>query len=291
MKAPEFPQNLRWLNLPPDKKAGLRIAELRGQPVLVDFWTYSCVNCIRTLPHLKDWHKKYSNKGLTIIGVHTPEFEFEKDIQNVEAALREFEIEYPVVMDNDYQIWSLYSNKFWPAKYLIDKEGKIVYKHFGEGNYTETEKEIQKVILEADKRYKLPPIDEESDGTGGICYPATPETYLGSLRGKIGGIWNAVGAWKVYPEYIEHLRTIPTYSDYISLKFEAFEVNLVMGGIAEKPFILKLELNGDKLPDVEAQRYKMYNLVKSKKLLKGELKIFVKDAGFKAYAFTFGGCV
>src|SRR5258708_3755424 len=120
MKSPEFPNDLRWFNSKP-----LQMKDLRGsKAVLIDFWAYSCVNCIRTLPHVKSWHEKYAALGLVIVGVHTPEFEFEKDISNVQRAVKHFEIPYPVVMDSDYQIWSLYSNNVWPRKFLINKGGQ-----------------------------------------------------------------------------------------------------------------------------------------------------------------------
>lgn len=264
--------------------------DLRGRAVLIDFWTYSCVNCIRTLPHLKNWHEKYSPLGLVVIGVHTPEFEFEKDVSNMEAALKRFGITYPVVMDSDYQIWSLYSNNAWPRKFLINKDGRIVYDHAGEGAYGETEEAVQEALLEINPKLKLPPVTKE-EGTGGICYPATPETYLGSLRGRHGRVWNFVGEWKIYPEYIEHVRSTETFTDYLLLNFEASEVDLVAEAKLERPAKLHLELNGEFLKELEVFEPEVYNLIQGDKFLKAGLKIFVKEIGLRAYAFTFGSCV
>ncbi|QET04488.1 thioredoxin family protein [Cupriavidus pauculus] len=142
-KAPEFAGIDKWLNSPP-----LKMEQLRGKVVLVDFWTYSCINCVNTLPYVKQWYEKYKDKGLVVVGVHTPEFPFEKSTSNVEAAIKRFGITYPVAQDNNYATWSAYSNQYWPATYLIDADGKIVYKHYGEGAYAETESVIQKLLAE-----------------------------------------------------------------------------------------------------------------------------------------------
>src|SRR3989338_574562 len=124
------------------------ISELKGKVVLVDFWTYTCINCIRTLPHLVEWDKKYRDKGLVIIGVHTPEFEFEKEYNNVKAAIEKYCINYPVVQDNGYLTWQAFKNRYWPRKYLIDTDGFIRYDHIGEGGYKETEAKIQELLNE-----------------------------------------------------------------------------------------------------------------------------------------------
>jgi len=312
---------------------GLEMKELRGRPVLIDFWTYSCVNCIRALPHLKRWHGLYSPLGLVIVGVHTPEFDFEKNVENVARAIKELGVEYPVAMDSDYQIWSSYSNNVWPRKFLVDKDGQIVYDHSGEGNYRETEEAIQKVLLETNPKLKLPTINYATGpstqlGVNGACYPTTPETYLGSMRGRSGNVWRFAGDWKVHPEYVEHQRKTENFEDYIVLNFEAAEVNLVMECAGERPAKVRLELGGSLpaealalpkpsakrrsaqagaspttsavegltaggrfLKETEVRDAKMYNLISGDKILKRELKIYVKDQGLRAYAFTFGGCV
>ena len=130
-----------WLNGQP-----LTLEQLRGKVVLVDFWTYSCINCLNTLPHVKQWYDKYKDQGLVVVGVHTPEYAFEKSTANVQAALKRLDVRYPVAQDNSYATWSAFHNQFWPALYLIDAEGRIVYQHFGEGRYTETEAAIQKLL-------------------------------------------------------------------------------------------------------------------------------------------------
>ncbi len=142
-KAPEFEKVTGFINTKP-----ISLADLKGKVVLVDFWTYSCINCTRTIPHLVDWNQKYSNNGLVIVGVHAPEFTFEKNIDNVKDAVQRFGIKYPVVQDNDKGTWNAYENQYWPRKYLIDKEGYIRYDHIGEGGYTETESVIQALLNE-----------------------------------------------------------------------------------------------------------------------------------------------
>ena len=141
--APELRDTGAWINSDP-----FTVENQRGKVVLIDFWTYTCINCIRTLPYLKSWHDRYAEEGLVILGVHTPEFEFEKVLTNVQDAVAEFEIEYAVVQDNDFGTWRAYRNRFWPAKYLIDKDGYIRYTHFGEGAYEETEEKIRELLAE-----------------------------------------------------------------------------------------------------------------------------------------------
>ena len=141
--APEFTGIERWLNSPP-----LQLEGLRGKVVLVDFWTYSCINCIRTLPHVNRWAEAYQAAGLVVVGVHTPEFAFERSTSNVEAAIRRFGIKHPVAQDNRYATWKAYANQYWPAHYLVDARGRIRYKHFGEGDYARTEAAIQQLLNE-----------------------------------------------------------------------------------------------------------------------------------------------
>jgi thiol-disulfide isomerase/thioredoxin len=151
--APDFPAGLKWLNSPP-----LTLEGLKGKVVLVDFWEYTCVNCIRTFPYLKAWHQKYRDKGLVIIGVHTPEFQFAKEKPNVERAMKKFGLDYPHIVDSDYVVWRTYGNRYWPAKYLIDSKGFVRDFHFGEGGYAGTEATIQKLLKELNPEVVLPPI-------------------------------------------------------------------------------------------------------------------------------------
>jgi thiol-disulfide isomerase/thioredoxin len=145
-KAPEFNDITGYLNT---NSSNLRLIDLRGKVVLVHFWTYNCINCIHTIPHLNEWYHKYSNKGFTIVGGQTPEFEFEKNIEDVKAAIKQYDIRYPVIQDNNYATWNAYGNKYWPRDYLIDTQGFIRYNHIGEGGYDQTEKEIQSLFVES----------------------------------------------------------------------------------------------------------------------------------------------
>ncbi|RZT29035.1 thioredoxin family protein [Cupriavidus agavae] len=141
--APEFAGITHWLNSPP-----LTMQQLKGKVVLVDFWTYACGNCVNTLPYVTKWYDKYKDQGLVVVGVHTPEFPFEKSTANVQAALKEYGIRYPVAQDNNYATWSAYHNQYWPALYLVDANGRIVYQHYGEGSYGDTEAAIRKLLAE-----------------------------------------------------------------------------------------------------------------------------------------------
>ena len=202
-----------WINSDP-----LLISELKGKVVLIDFWTYTCVNCIRTLPYLRDWHAKYADHGLVMIGVHTPEFEFEKDFANVKKAVEDFEIEWAVALDNEYGTWRAYENRYWPAKYLIDHNGVVRYMHFGEGKYAETEETIRGLLQQAG--YDLSqveielPEDQKRDqeyldnrGRG-----VTRELYAGWDRGYRDALYG-FGGYIANPEYYNSADSIMTYSD------------------------------------------------------------------------------
>ena len=172
-EAPEFAGVTRWLNSPP-----LTLAGLRGKVVLIDFWTYTCINCIRTLPYLRAWDERYRDRGLVIVGVHTPEFEFEKDAGNVGDAIARSGLRYPVAQDNDYGTWNAWGNRYWPAKYLIDPAGQVRYVHFGEGEYDATEQAIRSLLEEA------PGPRAPARQPGEVPGEATPETYLGAARAQ-----------------------------------------------------------------------------------------------------------
>jgi thiol-disulfide isomerase/thioredoxin len=141
--APQFTGINHWLNSDP-----LTLQQLRGKVVLVDFWTYTCINCVDTLPYVKSWDQKYKDQGLVVVGVHTPEYPFERDTDNVRAAIKRYGIRYPVAQDNDYATWNAFNNQYWPAVYLIDKTGRVVYSHYGEGDYAQTEAEIRKALAQ-----------------------------------------------------------------------------------------------------------------------------------------------
>ena len=202
--AAELVGNQAWINSDP-----LTIDGLQGKVVLVDFWTYTCINCIRTLPYLKEWHAKYQDDGLVILGVHTPEFDFEKDLDNVVKATRDYGLEYPVVQDNDYRTWRAYANRYWPAKYLIDHEGIVRYTHFGEGKYAETELKIRELLEKAGadlalERFNMPK-DQSRDPTYLNTRGArvTRELYAGYDRGY-SSVISGHGAYVVQREYYEH---------------------------------------------------------------------------------------
>ena len=169
-QAPDFRGVSLWLNSPP-----LSLAQLRGKVVLVDFWTYSCINCLRTLPHLEAWDAAYRRRGLVIVGVHTPEFAFEHVPANVAAAVRRYHVRYPVALDNDYGTWNAWHNQYWPAEFLVDKRGRVRHAHFGEGDYGGTENAIRQLLGEAGPR-------AAAVGDATPQEPTTPESYLGYAR-------------------------------------------------------------------------------------------------------------
>jgi len=244
-----------WLNSPP-----LKLRELRGRVVLVDFWDYTCVNCLRTLPYLREWHRRYAGSasilaadhGLVVIGVHAPEFSFAHDRTNVERAVRAEGLEYPVALDNEYRTWHAFANRCWPAKYLIDARGYIRYVHLGEGQYRETEEAIQRLLGEAGVTAPLPaPIEPlpASDRPGAVCFPATPELYLGYGRGRLGNeagyaadqvadyapaaarradVAYLEGPWFAGRELIAAC-PLPGRESRLRVRYTAGEVNLVMG--------------------------------------------------------------
>ena len=193
--APEFAGTQEWVNSEP-----LTMQELRGKVVLIDFWTYSCINCLRTLPFLREWHDRYADEGLVIVGVHTPEFEFEKLYGNVAQATITEGVAWPVVQDNDYAVWSSYSNRYWPAKYLVDQDGVIRYRHFGEGRYAETEEQIRRLLEgagAASEAFTRPlPSDQQRDAAYAQAENGrqTPELFAGwqfTAIQKRGGIGQA----------------------------------------------------------------------------------------------------
>jgi len=314
VNSPELTGGVKWFNSSP-----VEIHKITNKVVLVDFWTYSCVNCIRTLPHLTSWHKKYLKDGLVIVGVHTPEFEFEKDSRNIEKAIKKFGIEYPVVNDANYKIWNAFANNVWPRKFLIDKNKKIRYEHSGEGDYEETEKWIQKLLAEVSlgfKAGKAVALDHQHSGEGGVCFPHSPETYLGYVRGYIGnkdgfaknkffkysthgeygeGFFYLSGNWKSTSEYIE----TGEGGGSIDLMVKGLEVNLVAE--SKNKVILGITLNGFGIEKIagkdigkdsalEIGESGLYSLIKSQDFLSGVIELRIKTAGVKLYAFTFGGC-
>jgi thiol-disulfide isomerase/thioredoxin len=322
-RAPEFPKGVTWLNSP-----SLTLRQLRGKVVLVDFWEYTCVNCIRTLPYVKEWDRRYRDKGLVIIGVHTPEFGFAKQVANVRKAVGDFGLRYPIAVDSSYKIWNAYHNQYWPAKYLIDRNGFIQYTHFGEGSYGNTEAKIQALLKEINPHATLPPVMEAlraEDTEGAVCYPSTPELYAGALRGILGsrpagnseplyhdpgdhedGTLYPQGAWTQGPESLVHTRQTPAPQDYVALKYHALGANAVLKPEHGKSIRLDVEQDGKPVAQAdrgEDIRYdsagrsyvlvsqpRMYTLTKNAKFGTHELKLLAADEGLGIYSFTFTTC-
>lgn len=291
--APDFIAGGEWINSSP-----LSMASLRGKVVLVDFWTYTCINCIRTLPYLKSWHQKYEDKGLVIVGVHTPEFEFEKNIANVRAAVRDFGITYPVMQDNDYATWSAYRNRYWPAKYFIDKKGVVRSRHFGEGAYDESEKLIQELLSE-----DAPAVAMPIDNPRYRVQARTLETYLGYARienfaspEKIARNTRAVytappalarsefayiGAVTIGEEYATLFR-----GSKLRFHFDAQNAFLVMR--APYAGTISVFLDGKKWSTVTVNADRLYELIKLPQAGDHQLELEFETDGIEVYAFTFG---
>ncbi len=304
--APEFTGIDHWLNSQP-----LTLAQLRGKVVLVDFWTYSCINCIRTLPYVEGWYQKYAADGLVIVGVHTPEFAFEHDTNNVSAAIARYGITYPVAQDNEFKTWNAYSNEYWPADYLIDATGHIRDEHFGEGDYDKTEANIRALLEEAGKS-ALPGASAANGGVP-IAGGQTPETYLGSDRaagfqGSYPGdgtqtfalpaqldpnAWGLDGTWEVSPQYITASKT----GDKLELSFQARDVYLVMsapGSVGAHVTVTGAGAAAQGTEDVSASgeltvsTARLYHLVHLPAAAQGTVTITFDEPGAQAFAFTFG---
>lgn len=305
--APEFIAGGEWINTKP-----LTINSLKGKVVLIDFWTYTCINCIRTLPYIKSWWKSYEDKGLVIVGVHTPEFAFEKEGRNVKAAIEDFGITYPVMQDNDYATWQSYNNRYWPAHYLIDKNGKIRYTHFGEGKYDETEHMIQKLLKETGATISAEP----NNPTYQIA-AQSPETYLGYRRLEhfaspepivtdklqkytapaniAKNTFALSGSWLIGAE-----RSMPAVGATLSYHFDAGEVFLVMRpqklggtGVARiylDGILVTQENAGEDVinGEIKITGDRLYKLIKLQKPGAHILKIEFLDNNIELYAFTFG---
>lgn len=305
--APEIIPGGEWINSEP-----LQISSLRGKVVLVDFWTYTCINCIRTLPYLKDWNEKYRDKGLVIIGVHSPEFEFEKNVNNLNKAISDYEITYPVVQDNNFSTWSAYSNRYWPAKYLIDKDGEIRYFHFGEGEYDTTEKVIQELLRDSGNDVSNQINNKEQE----IKYSElSHETYLGSERmdylhpnGKASNGERSFilekniprnkfalgGRWIVSDEH-----STSTPNSILEYNFNASKVFLVMRSNNETPKEIKVYIDGKLISEnqsgidinngvITVNSDRLYDLVNLDEIENHTLRLEFQDEGVEVFAFTFG---
>ena len=308
---------VQWLNSPP-----LTAESLKGKVVLVDFWTYSCINCLRSIPYVRAWAEKYKDQGLVVIGVHAPEFPFEKNIDNVKSAVARLKIDYPVAIDNDYAIWRAFNNEYWPADYFIDAEGRIRHHYFGEGDYAESEKVIQQLLAEAGKG-NLPANVVSVSATGAEAASdeadvKSPETYIGYMRAENfaspGGAvsdaahdysvadlklndWGLAGAWTVGAQYA----TLDKKDGAISYRFHARDLHLVLGpGADGAPVHFRVTIDGaapgeSHGADVDANgegvvtENRLYQLVRQTgPIVDRTFTIEFLDPDVQAYAFTFG---
>jgi thiol-disulfide isomerase/thioredoxin len=323
--APDIDGGLTWINSPE-----LKLAELHGKVVLLDFFEYSCVNCIRTIPYRLEWQKRYGLKGLVTIGIHTPQYGFSMDPSYVYAGVKRLGITYPVVVDSNFKIADAYQNRFWPRLFLVDQRGKLRFQHTGEGAYQETELMIQKLLAEIDPTQKfpepLPPV-RAIDKPGVVCYPITPELYLGRTRGQLGNTeaatTNAVitfhlpselnegriyvsGDWANQSEYMRHVGDKDDLADCLVLKYRAVEVNVVMKPediYWQQVFVtqdgkplrggsagedVKFDEQGRSYVEVRSPR--MYNLIANQPYGAYELHLCVQGKGLSVYSFSFGTC-
>ncbi len=273
--APEFVGITKWLNSDP-----LTMASLKGKVVLIDFWTYTCINCIRTLPYVTSWYDKYHDKGFTVVGVHTPEFEFEKKTENVLAAIKQYNIHYPVAQDNNYATWNAYSNQYWPAEYLIDAKGIIRHVHFGEGEYEQTEKAIQDLLKEAGQDATMPLVTLQDSAPKSQI---TPETYLGLTRREgYKDIWTLIGDWDIKDDYIASKS-----NSSLDFKFSAAKVFLVITPATSSDKV-KISVDGKLTQTLTVTEAKLYTLVELPKVESHLLHLDFQTTGTKIYAFTFG---
>ena len=299
--APEIAGTQQWFNTPGGRK--LTLAELRGRVVLIDFWTYTCINCIRTQPHLKAWDARYRKDGLTVIGVHSPEFPFEKDAGNVERAVREGGLRYPVAQDNDMTVWNAFQNQYWPAEYLIDARGHLRYASFGEGDYQETESAIRGLLREAG-RSGNPATDAAVQAQKPSPGVSTPETYVGAARAE-GYVQDPIrpgrrdfgplpdrsrlpqdnaafgGRWNLGLEHATAGRDAR-----LALRFGARRVFLVLGSPGRARTVDVL-LDGKPYRTIKVDHQGIYTLADLPRVQRRHLEVRL-EAGVQAYAFTFG---
>jgi len=306
-----------WINSPP-----LTTEQLRGKVVLVDFWTYSCINCVRTVPYVRAWAEKYRDQGLVVIGVHTPEFAFEKSPANVRDAVRRFGITYPVAMDNDFAIWRAFDNKYWPAHYFIDARGNIRHHHFGEGDYEHSERVIQQLLKEAGAtgvdQAVVQVRGQGAEAAADMAEVASPETYVGYARAEHfvspGGFgfdvsktyaaaplklndWSLSGDWIVRAEHAD----LQTPGGRLAFRFKARDLHLVMGpSNTGKTVRFRVRIDGqapgaDAGVDIDAQgigridSQRLYQLVRqSGGARERTFEIEFLDPGVQVFAFTFG---
>ena len=321
-QAEEFTGIVQWLNSDP-----LTLEGLRGGVVLIDFWTYSCINCLRTLPFLRDWNEKYSSRGLTIVGVHSPEFAFEKDETNVREAIIREQVAWPVAMDNDFATWRAYRNRWWPNKFLIDQEGVVRYNHIGEGAYEETEHQIRALLTEAGYDVSDIPVGvvvvkglpsvaitrEIFTGRAwafGLYLGNAEELWLGDLTSftdsgeRAAGKFYLQGHWTADRESIRHGRTTEDLEDYVAIEYQAASVNGVMSLAGAEPFAVDVTIDGDPVPEamrgddiqvdeagrtfISIDEIRLYNIIRDAEVGRHVLNLASNSKDFVFYTFTFG---
>jgi thiol-disulfide isomerase/thioredoxin len=319
MLMPPLDGATQWLNSAPPTAESLR-----GKVVLVDFWTYSCINCIRALPYVRAWYEKYRDRGLVVIGIHSPEFAFEKNLRNVEREVRALRITYPVAVDNDYALWRAFSNRYWPAHYFVDAMGVVRHTHLGEGGYDESERVLQQLLAEAG-RYELASAELVAPDGEGAALPSdelsvlTPETYIGHHRaesfvspgGQLPGVahdytvpprvglndWALAGNWTVGEEEA----ALSSAPGRLVIRFQARDLHLVLGARdGGSPIRFRVRIDGappgeDHGGDVDAAgdgvvtEERLYQLIRQSGQIRDRLfEIEFLDPGVVAYAFTFG---
>jgi thiol-disulfide isomerase/thioredoxin len=304
--APELAGLGNWYN-----SEALTLQELRGKVVMVDFWTYSCVNCVRTLPYMVDWNAKYADEGLVILGIHTPEFAFEQDADNVQQAIERFGILYPVAQDNDNGTWQAFNNHYWPAKYLIDAQGHIRYVHYGEGDYDQTELAIQELLAETGVNAQQ---DLSAPSNTEFLAGQTPETYIGfgrqsNFASPENLVRNSAGEYTFPPELSLHNFAVSGnwtfYQEYaqaeadgaqLELHFYAKDVYLVMDTPASglvnveilSPDQTNLSEDVDAQGNIMVDEARLYHLASFDSATEGTLRLTFQQSGIQAFAFTFG---
>jgi thiol-disulfide isomerase/thioredoxin len=308
----------QWLNSP-----SLTMAGLRGKVVLIDFWTYSCINWRRTLPYVRAWAEKYKAQGLVVIGVHTPEFEFEKDIDNVRQAAHEMGVDYPVAVDSNYAIWHAFSNEFWPALYFVDVQGRIRHHQFGEGSYEQSEKVIQQLLAAAGSGsadHELVSVDARGlEAAADWLNLRSPETYLGYQRAErfasasgavLGGRrvfaapallrlnqWALAGDWTVGKEAI----VLNEADGRLAYRFHARDLHLIMGPLVRGAAVrFRVFIDGQPPGDAHGvdvdeqgngtvNEPRMYQLIRQERPISDQqFEIEFLDSGLEAFDFTFG---
>jgi thiol-disulfide isomerase/thioredoxin len=298
MHIPPLSGATAWLNSEPLDPAGLR-----GHVVLVNFWTLTCINWLRQEPYVRAWSQAYRDDGLVVIGVHTPEFSFEYDIDGVRRATKERAIDYPVAVDNDYRVWSAFDNHYWPALYFVDAEGKIRDQHFGEGRYEQSERVLQRLLgIERDlASVEALGVEAQADWD----HLQTPETYLGSTRGERLASpdeqlrlnhWALSGEWTIGPENV----VLKEAGGSIAFRFQARDANVVLANGAQAPIPFRVLLDGEPPGpshgvDVDDEGNglledgRMYQLVREHDTVRDRtLQITFLEPGAEAYSFTFG---